>query len=72
MMVKSTAEIDKKLTKFTMKVLPSGYGDCVLARKDGQTFDSQNDMSRQGNSPDYECGRQLWECRRHVTTGFHL
>ena len=35
-------------------------------------FGNQACMSKQGNSPDYECGRQLWECRRHVTTGFHL
>ena len=51
-----------------MKVLSSDYGDCVLARKEPYTFDNQAGMSKQGDSPDYECWRQLWECQRHVTT----
>ena len=27
-------------------------------------------MSKQGDSPDYEWRRQLWECRRHGAVGF--
>ena len=37
-----------------------------------KTFGNQAGMSKQGDSPDYEYWRQLWECQRHVTTDFHL
>lgn len=46
---------------YTMKVLPSGCADCVLVRKDVQTFGNQAGMSKQGDSPDCEYWRQLWD-----------
>ena len=46
---------------FAPKVLSSGWTACVLARKDVQTFDNQASMSKQGDSPDYECWRRLRE-----------
>ena len=44
---------------FAPKVLSGGQTDRVLARKDVQTFDNQAGMSKQGESPDYECWRRL-------------
>lgn len=44
-----------------MKVLPSGCADCVLARKDVQTFGSQAGMRKQAHRPDSEYRRQLRE-----------
>ena len=42
---------------FVMKALSSGCADCVLARKDVQTFDNQADMSKEAVRPDCECRR---------------
>ena len=47
---------------FSMKVLSGGCADCVLARKAEWAFDNQACMSKQGDSPDYECWQQLREC----------
>ena len=44
-----------------MKVLSSGCTDCVLARKDVQTFDNQAGMRKQAARPDCEYRRQLRE-----------
>lgn len=57
---------------FAPKVLSGGQTDRVLARRAICTSDNQASMSKQGDSPDYEYWRQLWECQRHVTTDFHL
>ena len=42
----------------------------MLACKYGQIFDSQADISKQGDSPDYEFWRQLWELLSHGTIAF--
>ena len=44
---------------FVMKALSSGCADCVLARKDVQTFDNQADMSKEAVRPDCECRRRM-------------
>ena len=44
---------------FAMKALSSGCADCVLARKDAQTFDNQADMSKEAVRPDCECRRRM-------------
>ena len=41
---------------FTERILDIGWLDC---------------MSKQGDSPDYECGRQLWSAHRRGTADFH-
>ncbi len=60
------------ILKLIKKVLSSDHTDCVLARKAEWAFDNQACMSKQGDSPDYECRRQLRECRRHGAVVFFI
>lgn len=46
---------------FAPKVLSGGQTDRVLARRAVCTSDNQAGMSKQGESPDYECRRRLRE-----------
>ena len=46
---------------FAPKVLSGGQTDRVLARRAVCTSDNQASMSKQGDSPDYECWRRLRE-----------
>ena len=46
---------------FAPKVLSGGQTDRVLARRAVCTSDNQASMSKQGESPDYECRRRLRE-----------
>ena len=46
---------------FAPKVLSGGQTDRVLARRAVCTSDNQASMSKQGDSPDYECRLRLRE-----------
>ena len=62
-------EVRDRLSRINARVMGSEddpfYGApavlVVLARKDVQTFDNQAGMSKQGDSPDYECRLRLRE-----------
>ena len=45
-----------------MKVPDSGHEECMLACGESWTLDGQADMSKEGDSPDYEYRRQMREC----------
>ena len=64
----------KKLAKELEKKMRQAAAELNFeeaARLRDRMVEAKAGMSKQGDSPDYECWRQLWECQRHVTTDFH-
>ena len=55
-----------------MKVLDGSHERAMLAWANSWISDRLDRMSKQGDSPDYECSRQLQKRHRRQTTDFHI